>query len=527
MVVVEFAYSDMKKMVDIPREKMVATLSELGAPSEYEPEVDKIISELTPNRPDWYSMEGLARALRAYLFNELPQYKTRKSDYLVTVDGSVAKIRPFTVCAVVVGLKLNDERIRDMMLLQEKLLATLGRRVKRFGLGLYPLEAIRFPVRYTTMKPADIRYIPLDFDREMDAGDILENHKKGQQYGHLIKGHDKYPVFIDAANKVMALIPIVNSAETGKVGVDTKDLFIEVSGTDMHACKAALNILSCTFADMGGQVLEVTMEYGKERFASPDLHTKKMGLDLKKVNKLLGITLGERQIGALLTKMGYTYAKGKVDVPPYRADVMGLVDIVEDIAIAYGYNNFKASIPDFFSPGSIISTYDAADQIMRGMGFMEAKSFVLTNKEKLGRIGSTQGVAEISNPGTVDYTVVRPTLVLDMLDTFRINKMKGLPQRFYEIGIVRDGKKSTNRLAFGLMDKKVEFAHARGFLQTLCFEKGIEFGLTKKSMQLFEPDMSCAVVSGGKEIGIFGRIRKDVLEKMGLDFDVYICELRV
>jgi phenylalanyl-tRNA synthetase beta chain len=527
MVVVEFAYSDMKKLVDIPREKMVATLSDLGAPSEYEPEVDKIITELTPNRPDWYSMEGLARALRAYLFNESPVYRTKKSDYRVIVDPSVAKIRPFTVCAVVVGLKLNDDRIRDMVLLQEKLLATLGRRVKRFGLGLYPLGAIRFPVRYTTMKPADIRYTPLGSEKEMGADDILENHKKGQQYGHLIKGHERYPVFVDADKNVMALIPIVNSAETGKVDVDTKDLFIEVSGTDMNACKAALNIFACTFADMGGQVLEVTMEYGKDRFASPDLHTKKMSLDLKKVNKILGITLGEKQAAALLAKMGYAYAKGKVDVPPYRADVMGLVDIVEDIAIAYGYNNFKASIPDFFSPGSIITTYDSADQIMRGMGFMESKSFVLTNKEKLGQIGSSGGVLEISNPGTVDYTVVRPTLVLDMLGTFQINKMKGLPQKFYEIGIVRDGKKSTNRLVFGLMDKKIEFAEARGVLQTLCYEKGIEFSLVKKQTQIFDPEISCTVVSGGKDIGIFGKISKGVLDKMGLGFDVYLCELRV
>ena len=527
MVVVEFSYKDMKKMVDIPREKMVAALSDLGAPSEYEAEVDKIISELTPNRPDWYSMEGLARALRAYLFNESPEYKTKKSGYTVIVDASVAKIRPFTACAVVTGLKLNDERIRDMVLLQEKLLATLGRRVKRFGLGLYPLEAIKFPIKYTTMKPADIRYVPLGSDREMGADEILESHKKGQQYGHLIRGHERYPVFVDATNKVMALIPIVNSAETGKVDVDTKDLFIEVSGTDMHACKAALNILACTFADMGGQVLEVGMEYGKEKFASPDLRTKKMGLDLKKVNRMLGITLDEKRVGELLARMGYTYAKGKVDVPPYRADVMGLVDIVEDIAIAYGYNNFKTSIPDFFSPGSTITTHDSSDRIMRGMGFMEAKTFILTNKEKLAQIGKADGVVEISNPGTVDYTVVRPTLVLDMLETFRINKMKGLPQRFYEIGLVRDGNASANRLVFGLMDKKIDFADARGVLQTLCYERGIDFSLEKKKMQIFDSEISCSVVSDGRDIGIFGKIDKGLLDKLGLGFDVYICELRV
>jgi phenylalanyl-tRNA synthetase beta chain len=525
MVVVEFAYGEMKKLVNLPKEKMVALLSELGAPSEYEPEVDKIITELTPNRPDWYSMEGLARALKAYLGKELPEYKAKKSDYRVIVDPSVSEVRPYTVCAVVKGLEFSDERVRDAVLLQEKLLATLGRRVKKFGLGLYPLHAIRFPVRYTTMKPSEIRYVPLGHDKEMGADEILENHKKGQQYGHLLKGHKRYPVFTDAAGKIMALIPIVNSAETGKVDVDTKDIFIEVSGMEMQSCKAALNILVCTFADMGGQVYEVEMDYGKERFRSPDLSPKSMALDIKKVNGILGLSLGEKEVAGYLGRMGYGYSRGKVSIAPYRADVLGIVDIVEDVAIAYGYNNFKPTIPDFFSPGKTITEYDEADRIMRGMGFLEAKTFILTNKERLEQIGAEKGVVEISNPGTADYTVVRPTLVLDMLETFQINKMKGLPQRFYEIGIVRDGKKSSKRLVFGIMDKKIEFAHARGVLQALAFEKGFEFTLEKKPQKAFDPEVSCMVVSGGKEIGVFGKISGSLLDKLGLGFEVYICEL--
>ena len=74
MVVVEFEYEEMRRLIDLPRERMIASLSELGAPSEYEPDVKKIITELTPNRPDWYSMEGLARTLRAYHKNEKPKY---------------------------------------------------------------------------------------------------------------------------------------------------------------------------------------------------------------------------------------------------------------------------------------------------------------------------------------------------------------------------------------------------------------------------------------------------------------------
>ncbi len=120
MVVVEFSYEEMKKIVDIPLEDMIEGLSSLGAPCEYEENTKKILAELTPNSPDWYSMEGLSRALKAYYKNERPSYSAKRSDYTVIVDKSVSKVRPYTVCAVAKGIKFNDQRIRDVVLLQEK-----------------------------------------------------------------------------------------------------------------------------------------------------------------------------------------------------------------------------------------------------------------------------------------------------------------------------------------------------------------------------------------------------------------------
>ncbi|MFH0737333.1 MAG: phenylalanine--tRNA ligase subunit beta [Candidatus Micrarchaeota archaeon] len=525
MVVVEFAYEDMSRLIDLPRDRMVAYLSDLGAPSEYEAEVDKIIVELTPNRPDWYSMEGLARALRAYTKKEKRAYSTKKSDYLVRIDPSVEKIRPFTVCAIIKGLSLDDRRIRDLVLLQEKLLGTLGRRVKKFGLGLYPLHAIRFPLKYTTMDPSEIRYIPLGYEEVMDADDILEKHKKGQQYGGILKGQMRYPVFVDADDRIMALIPIVNSQETGKVDEKTKDIFIEVTGTEMHSCNAALNILACTFADMGGQVYEVRLDYGKKKITTPDLSERVVDFDLAQANKILGLGLKEKEVGELLAKMGFGYKKGKVSVPPYRADILGQIDIIEDIAIAYGYNRFAPTTPDFFNPGIALKSFDEVDAVMRGMGFTETKTFILTNKERLDLVGGSQEAVEIANPGNADYTVVRTNLLVDMLETLKINKMKGLPQRFYEIGIVHDGKSASKRLIFGIMDKELEFSSVRGYLQTIAAERGFSFALQKKKAKAFDPGLSCAVLVDGKEKGVFGKISSELLQKEGLEFQVYVCEL--
>lgn len=527
MVVVEYVYEEMKRLVDLPKDRMIDTLNDMGAPSEYEPETKKIITELTPNRPDWYSMEGLARALRAYCSKKHPKYATKKSDYKVVVHPSVAKVRPYTACAVVKGLKFDDRRIRDMVLLQEKLLATLGRRVKKFGLGIYPLHAIGFPVQYTTMKPEEIVYVPLGHEKEMNARQILKEHKKGQQYGHLIEGHPRYPVFVDSSGKVLALIPVVNSAETGKVDETTGDVFIEVTGNDLNVCKAALNILVCTFADMGGTIYEVTVEYGKESLATPNLKPNTMKVDAGLINRVLGLELKEKETGDLLAKMGYDYQKGKVLVPPYRADVLGPVDIIEDVAIAYGYNNFKPTIPDFFSAGEMIKEYEDVDGAMRGMGFLEIKTFILTNKEKIKNVGHKGKVIEIINPKTQEYTVVRPNLTTDILEAFATNKMKGLPQKFYEIGIAHDNGGVAKKIVFGVMDKETRFSDVRGYLQTLAVTTGFEFSLEKKKSGLFDEEMSCVVVSAGKEIGVFGKVKKGVLDKFGLGFEVCVCELRL
>ncbi|MBD3210692.1 phenylalanine--tRNA ligase subunit beta [Candidatus Micrarchaeota archaeon] len=524
MVVVEFSYKEMRSLVDIPREKMVESLSELGAPSEYEKETDKILAELTPNRPDWYSMEGLARALKAYLKKEHVQYNAVESDYRVVVDPSVEMVRPHTTCAVVRGLKFNDRRIRDVVLLQEKLLATLGRRVKKFGLGLYPLQAITFPVKYTTMKPEEIRYVPLGHEKEMSAPEIIKDHKKGQEYGHLIEGFERYPVFVDNKGRIMALIPVVNSAETGKVDLDTEDIFIEVTGTDINACRAALNILVCTFADMGGTVHKVTVERGKEQCAEPDLQDRQLKLELEKANRVLGTDLNESKAKDLLGRMGYRYHDGVVSIPPYRADIISFIDVVEDLAIAYGYNNFIPSTPGFFTPGKTIRRYDRIDSTMRGMGFLETTTFILTNKEKLARIGCKGGFVELENPSTREYTAVRPTILADILDVFATNKMKGLPQKFYEIGYVQDGS-SRKKLAFGEMDKKIGFSEFRGVLQSLAKECGFEFELEKKPHPALDRDLSCVVMADGKEVGVFGKIGKELAEQLGIGFDVYVCEM--
>jgi len=525
MAVVEFLISDFEKLCGFPKDKIIEGLTNIGAPCEEEPETKKLLVELTPNRPDWFALEGLARSLRAYYKKEIKKYAAKKSDYIVSVDESVSKIRPYTVCAVVKNLKFTDERIIDMVQVQEKLNATLGRRVKKFGMGLYPLHQISFPVRYTTMKPDEIRYQPLNYPHEANGKEILEKHPKGQEYGHIIQEFDRWPVFVDSTGAIMALIPIVNSSRTGQVDLSTKDVFIEVSGTDGNAISSALNIVVTMFADMGGEIYSVEIKYPKRKIVTPDLEPKKMRVDLKKVNRLLGSDFGPRDFARLAAMMGYEMSGSVVLIPPYRADVINEVDVIEDIAIAYGYNNFEPTLPNFFSVGKRNPKKDSLRSTMQGMGFMEITTFVLKNKEKIAKLGYGTGVKEVENPAGVESTCLRPTLIVDLLDTFEINKTKGIPQKVYEVGTVFESSKETEKIVFGIMDRNVDYSDARGYLQTLMNERGLKFDLEKTTSPAFDKERSADVLVNGKKIGVFGKIERTLLVGYGIDFDVYACEL--
>lgn len=536
MAVVEFDYSELKEQVDLSKEEMVETLSGIGAPSEEKE--GKIIIELTPNRPDLFSKEGIVRAIKSYLGKEigLKEYLAKKSDHKVYVDPSVKKIRPHTVCAVIKGIRFDDKEIENMVQLQDKLNATLGRKGKKFGIGFYPLENIVFPVSYTTMKPEDIKYHPLNYPHEATAKEILAKHPKGAEYGHLLAKAERYPVFLDGNKKIMCLIPIVNSQETGKVTTETKEVFVEVTGTDKNTITVALNIICCTYADAGGEIHTVTVVDGKKPESYPKLEPKKMNLNLKYVNKILGTEITATEMKKYLERMGYGVEKNKVLIPCYRADIIHQVDLIEDVAIAYGYNDFEPSLPNFFSKGELVDSYSEEHEILRGMGFDEIRTYILKNRQRA--MLSTDGkLKEVLNPCTEDFQVIRNNLITDILEVFSTNRIRGLPQKIYEVGQIYEDGKTKTKIIFGVMDKKVDFSIFRGYLQTLMFEKRINFYLQKSIVKskVFEIEecgeiktslpKGSETLSKQKPKGIVGKVdKKMLLNEFGVEFPVYICE---
>jgi len=254
---------------------------------------DEIIVEIFPNRPDLLSAEGFARALSSFCDKKvgLRKYEKHKSNYVVNITKEVKKVRPYTACAVVKGLKISDEVLGDIIEIQEKLHLTYGRNRKRCAIGVYPVEVIKFPIKYTALQPKKIKFKPLESDREMNGTQILQRHEKGKEYAHLLEGQTKYPVFIDANKEILSMPPIINSEKTGKVKYTTTEMFVECSGFEFHVVSKALNMLVTAFSDMGAKIYEVNLKYeeGKpKKISTPEIEPKKVNLSINYVNKYIG-----------------------------------------------------------------------------------------------------------------------------------------------------------------------------------------------------------------------------------------------
>ena len=212
----------------LPLEKLKERISYLGTDLE-SIEGDEINVEIFPNRPDMLSEQGFARALSSFIGVKtgLRKYDVNKSGARAIVDKSVKDVRPYTACAIVKNLKLNDERIREIIQIQEKLHVTQGRNRAKAAIGIYPLEKIKMPIIYTAKKPEEIRFRPLESKIEMGGNEILAEHPTGIKYAKLLEGKKMFPLWIDSENKVLSMPPIINSDELGKVKETTREVFIE------------------------------------------------------------------------------------------------------------------------------------------------------------------------------------------------------------------------------------------------------------------------------------------------------------
>ena len=510
----------------LPLEELKDRISMLGTDLEGI-EGNEITVEIFPNRPDLLSEQGLARALSSFIGVKtgLREYQIKKSGYQVIIDPSVT-MRPYTACALVKNLNFTEERIREIVQIQEKLATTHGRNRKKSAYGIYPSKKINFPVKYIAKNPEEVTFQPLGFTEPIKASRIPEEHPKGKAFQHLTEGWKKYPFFIDSKDNVMCMLPFTNSEDTGKVDLDTKEVFVECTGVDLENVQIALNIFVTALADMGGEIYSIDIVYPDKTITTPNLKPEEMELDLPYINKRLGLNLKKEEAVDLLKKMGFGYQNDKVLITAYRADILHQVDLVEDIAIAYGYENFVEEIPNVATIGQedlLEKFFSKLREILIGIQLLEVKNYHLIDEDNLNqKMNLTEGIVPLQN-SLGDHNHLRNSLIPSLLKNLSENQHQEFPQNIFEIGRVFhfNSKKETgieeeDRLAVLFCHEKADFTEAKQALEILFRSLGLEVQVKEAQHQSYIQGRFGKVFVNNQAVGTIGEISPQVLENWQL-----------
>jgi phenylalanyl-tRNA synthetase beta chain len=503
-------------------------------------------------RADLWSVEGLIRALRGYLGQQkgIKLYTADKSDVEVNVDTFLFNIRPYICCAVVKDIHLSDEVIKGIMHLQDKLDHTHGRSRRRTSIGIYNLDLIKPPIKYTAVKPEDVQFVPLGFTEKMGLDEILEKHPKGQEYGHIVKKNPLYPMLYDSEGKVLSFPPIINSSDLGKITEDSCNLLIEVTGTLHKTVLNTLTLVTSVLIDHGGKAYSVTIHYPKgagyteETVVTPDFSSRRFELSVAETNRLLGLKLSAEEIAGLLGTAGLGVEKASADsltvlVPCYRVDVMHQVDIIEDVAIAYGYNNITSLWREMPTTGKAKADQrciDIARGLMVGLGYQEVLNTTLTSPDTLFQKMNQPPtrLIELSNPKVITMTCLRNQLLPGLIEFLSINQSVEFPQKIFELGKVTlpdESKETRTRdedwLAAVTAHPNANFSEIKSALDSFMANFGVEWQIQEAAHPSFIEGRAGKILVDGKEVGVVGEVSPVVLEAWKLENPAAAFELHL
>ncbi|MEM2106142.1 MAG: phenylalanine--tRNA ligase subunit beta [Candidatus Bathyarchaeia archaeon] len=497
---------------------------------------DYVKAEYNPNRIDFCSYAGVARALKGFLEIEtgMPKYKAEEPKTTLIIDEAVAEVRPYMLAAVVRNIKLDEDAVVELMEMQEDLHWGLGRDRKKVSIGIHNLDVVKQPFTYTAVAPESVKFVPLGKTEEMNLKEILEKHEKGIAYRHLIEWAPRYPLLIDSQKNVLSMPPIING-ELTRVSTETRNLFLDVTGLSFEAVEKSLNILVAALADMGGKIEKVNVKTAEGTIVSPRLAPEKMRLRVEYANRLLGLKLSEKEAVKCLLKCRLD-AKGisdgilEVAVPSYRADILHEVDLVEEVAIGYGYYRLKPTIPAAITvgephPAQVLA--NVARQIMVGLGFLEMMNFTLTNERvhyQMMRIKEQKPV-KLANPVSAEYSIMRQWLLPGLMKNLAENKHESFPQRLFEVSDVTriNAKLETmceRRLHLAAVSSHAtaNFTEIKSFTESFLANMGLKNWQIKEAKHpSFIEGRTATIHVKGKRLGVLGEVHPEVLNNFEIE----------
>ena len=547
MPVITFKYQDLKDLgIDMEKDELINTLPMMSSDIEdFDDEEIKV--EFFPNRPDNLSVEGVARSFKGFIGQEIgfPDYKVEDSGEYVTVDSDVAAIRPYIGFAKIDNVDFTGDKLKYVMDFQENLHWVIGRDRKKVAIGIHNADVVEGPFKYIATPKDANAFVPLEKESEMTPGEILTEHDKGKAYAHLIEDFDKYPLILDKDDNVLSMPPIING-ELTKLKEDTKNIIVDVTGTDERAVNQALNIICSSFAEVGGQIKSMEVKYSDKTITTPDLTPQEMNVHVDTANELIGGTnLTAEDIKELLLKARFDAEiiddnEVKAIIPAYRVDILHEVDIVENIAVQYHINDVVAALPDINTVAYENDWFKAEStirEVMVALGFQEVMSLMLTNEEahyeKMNQ--EEKPHVQVARPITIDRTMIRTSLMNSLMEFLEDNTHEDLPQKIFEIGDVlyldesKENKTiSSKKLAALVCHSTANFTEIKSIVTSVLSNLGYSMEITDSENKTFIAGRAADVTGEAQKgtiKGFFGEVSPEVITNFTLDYPVIGFEI--
>lgn len=517
--------------------------------------------DVPANRYDLLCVEGLTRGLLIFQQKlEAPIYRMielpASSVNQMIIHPSTAAVRPFAVAAILRDITFTQERYQSFIDLQDKLHQNIGRQRSIVAIGTHDLDTIRGPFHYEALPPKDICFKPLNQKKEYTAIELMELYSTDshlKHYLHIIQDKPVYPIIKDCNNVVLSMPPIINGDHT-KITLKTKNVFIECTATDLNKAKIVLDTIVCMFSQYcatpyrveGVKVVSPDGSY----FMHPELPYRKEIVSSEEINKSIGISEDASGIANLLTRMclpSVVIDNGQnleVEIPPTRHDVLHACDIIEDVAIAFGYNNVTRTISDTNCVAEqfpVNKLTDLLREVIAAAGFTECLTFALCSREdvadKLGKNIKDIPAVHIANPKTLEFQVARTTLLPGILKTLACNKKMPLPLKLFEISDVilldktKDvGARNQRHMCAVYYNKVAGFEVIHGLfdrtMQVLEVPKN-DYKFMPVDDTAFFPGQCANILVRGQNIGKLGVLHPDVITKFDLNMPCSVFEIDI
>ncbi|MFA9416307.1 phenylalanine--tRNA ligase subunit beta [Natrinema sp. HArc-T2] len=541
-------------------EELKEDLFGLGLEFEGRTEEGTFELEFAPDRLDRLSVEGVARSLR-YQYGDARGVHVpspNSADWTIEVDESVPDERPYVTGAVIRDVDLDEEALESLIQLQEKLHATMGRKRAKGAIGIHDLTMLKGTaategnptIEYVGVEPDGDQFVPLDSDAEMTPAEVLETHQTGQTYADLISEYERYPAIYDDIG-LFSFPPVINGRRT-EVSTDSRDLFVEMTGTDQWTIDKMLNIVCYALSARGATVEEVTVEYPDHDLVRPDLSMKTKTVAHDRIETILGIGLDPAEVIDLAERSGLEAEKEEnedgdlvyeVTIPPYRVDVLHPLDIIDDLGRAYGFNDLEPRYPDV---GTVGGRHErsrlerAAREGLVGLGFEDLLNFhMISEEENYDRLDVEPGAdvygagepATIKEPYSEDFTMLRTWVMPSLLMVLERNTHRAYPQDLAEIGFAaavdedeNTGVTEGRRVGAVIASHDAGYEDAKARLQALARNFDVDLETPPTDHPTFISGRTAAVVIDGEEVGVIGEVHPKVLVEHDLEVPVSAFE---